>query len=53
MQIKKYRSSKSKQELTLENLHKITTIRVHGELKVKWLKWWNFSSMPRVSLHWT
>jgi hypothetical protein len=37
--------------MTLEKLQKIATTPVDGKYKVKWLKWWNSSSMTREALH--
>lgn len=53
MQINKHWTSNSKPDLTLEKLQKIATTRVPGHFKARWLKWWNSSSMARVSLHLT
>ena len=53
MQINKHWTSNSKPELTLEKLLKIATTRVPDQFKARWLKWWNSSSMSRVSLHLT
>ena len=37
----------------LKKLQKIAIIRVPGQFKARWLKWWNSSSMSRRSLHLT
>ena len=36
--------------MTFEKLQKTTTIPIDGKYKVKWLKWWNSSPMPRNAL---
>lgn len=53
MQINKHWTSNSKPDLTLEKLQKIATTRVPGHFKARWLKWWNSSSMSRVSFYLT